>query len=77
VQCPECEEELLLDLPSEDSPIEPGLLSDLAARLHAEAVQAGREAVATALTDLFGQLKCPSCGTQFDVADHLAGVSYQ
>jgi hypothetical protein len=77
VQCPECEEELLLDLPSEDPPIQPGLSSDLAARLHADAVQAGRESVATALTYLFGRLTCPSCGTQFDLAEHLAGVSYQ
>jgi hypothetical protein len=76
VQCPECQEELLVDLPSEDPAIEPGLSTDLAARLHAEAVQAGRESVATALTHLFGSLNCPSCGTQFDLADHLAGVAY-
>jgi len=77
VECPECEEELLLDLPSEDPPIQPALSSDLAARLHAEAVQAGRESVATALTYLFGRLNCPNCGTRFDLAEHVAGVSYQ
>ncbi|MEU1395012.1 hypothetical protein ABZ403_02920 [Micromonospora zamorensis] len=77
VQCPECEEELLVDLQSEDSPIEPGLCSELAGRLHAEAVQAGRESVATVLTYLFGRLSCPGCGTRFDLADHLPGVSYQ
>src|SRR5438552_15936804 len=62
VQCPECGEELLVDLHSDDSPIEPGLCSELAGRLHAEAVQAGRESVATALTHLFGRLSCPGCG---------------
>ena len=77
VQCPECEEELLVDLPSEDPSIQPGLSSDIAARLHAYAVQAGRESVATALTYLFGQVTCPTCGTRFDLAEHLAGVSYQ
>jgi hypothetical protein len=77
VLCPECEEELLLDLRSDDPPIQPGLSSDLAARLHSDAVQAGRESVATALTYLFGRLTCPSCGARFDLADHLAGVSYQ
>jgi hypothetical protein len=56
VRCPECEEEVLLGLPSEDPPIEPGLSSDLAARLHAEAIQAGRESVAIAVTHLFGRL---------------------
>ncbi|MGW3810284.1 hypothetical protein ACWD50_27015, partial [Micromonospora sp. NPDC005113] len=34
VQCPGCDEELLLDLQSEDSGIEPGLSSELAGRLH-------------------------------------------
>ncbi|MFC7547021.1 hypothetical protein [Plantactinospora sp. GCM10030261] len=77
VECPECEEELLLDLPSEDPPIQPGLSSDLAVRLHAEALQAGRESVATAFTYLFGRLNCPNCGTGFELAEHLAGVSYQ
>jgi hypothetical protein len=76
VQCPECEEELLVDLQSEDSSIEPGLCSELASRLHTEAVEAGRESVATVLTHLFGRLNCPGCGTRFDLADHLAGVSY-
>lgn len=76
VQCPECEEELLLELLPEDSPIEPGLSSALAAHLHAEAHRAGREAVASALTCLFGRLNCPRCGTPFDLADNLTGVSY-
>jgi hypothetical protein len=77
VQCPECEEELLIDLCSENSPIEPGLCSDLARHLHAEALAAGREPVATVLTHLFGRLTCPGCGTRFDLADHVAGMSYQ
>ncbi|MEU1689057.1 hypothetical protein [Micromonospora sp. NPDC005707] len=77
VQCPGCEEELTLDLTSDDSLIEPGLSSALAVRLHAEAVQAARNTVATTLTRLFGQLTCPSCGTPFALADHLAGVSYE
>ena len=77
VQCPECEEELLVDLQYEDSEIEPGLHSELAGRLHAEAVAAGRESVATVLTHLFGRLSCPGCGTRFVLADHLAGVSSQ
>ncbi|MEU5788693.1 hypothetical protein ABZ754_13315 [Micromonospora purpureochromogenes] len=77
VQCPRCEEELTLDLTSDDSLIEPGLSSALAVRLHAEAVQAARNTVATTLTRLFGQLTCPSCGTPFALADHLAGVSYE
>ncbi|MGW3615313.1 hypothetical protein ACWD6N_37005 [Micromonospora sp. NPDC005163] len=77
VQCPDCDEELLLDLQSEDSGIEPGLSSELAGRLHAEAVRAGRASVAARLTRLFGRLSCPSCSTRFNLADHLAGFSYQ
>ena len=76
VQCPECDEELLVDLQSEDSGIEPGLSSELAGRLHAEAAHAGRESLAGRLTRLFGRLSCPSCGTRFNLADHLAGISY-
>lgn len=76
VQCPECDEELLLDLQSDDSGIESELSSDLARRLHAEAVQADRESVAACLTRLFGRLSCPSCGTRFNLADHLVGISY-
>jgi hypothetical protein len=77
VQCPGCNEELLLDLQSEDSGIEPELSSELAGRLHAEAVQTGRESVAAHLTRLFGRLSCPSCSTRFNLADHLTGISYQ
>ncbi|OKI65515.1 hypothetical protein [Micromonospora sp. CB01531] len=77
VQCPECDEEWLLDLESEDSRIESGLSSGLARRLHAEAVQAGRGSVAARLTRLFGRFSCPDCGTRFNLADHLAGISYQ
>jgi hypothetical protein len=73
--CPGCGEELLIDLTSEDSPIEPGLSCTLAVRLHTEAVQAGRNTVATTLTRLFGQLACPDCGTAFALAAHLAGIS--
>jgi hypothetical protein len=76
VQCPECEEELLVSLEPEDSSIEPGLSSELAGRLHAEAVRANRDSVATVLTYLFGRLSCPNCGTRFNLADHLAGISY-
>ncbi len=76
VQCPECEEELLVDLNPEDGSIEPGLSSTLAGRLHAEAVQANRDTVATLLTYLFGQLSCPNCAVRFNLADRLGGISY-
>ncbi|MBO3744012.1 hypothetical protein [Actinoplanes flavus] len=75
VHCPECDEEILLDL-TDDSEIMLGLSSELAERLHAEAVRAGREAVAAGLTRLFGRLVCPECGASFDVAENLAGASY-
>jgi hypothetical protein len=77
VQCPGCEEELVLDLTSDNSLIEPGLSSALAIRLHTEAVQAARDNVATLVTRLFGQITCPSCATPFALADHVAGVSYE
>ncbi|WP_432990927.1 hypothetical protein [Dactylosporangium sp. CA-233914] len=77
VQCPECEEELVVDLTSDDPLIKPGLSSALAVRLHAEAIRATRSNVATMLQRLFGQLACPGCDTLFPVADHLAGVSYE
>ncbi|MET7426164.1 hypothetical protein [Dactylosporangium sp. NPDC005555] len=77
VQCPDCEEELVVDLTSGDSLIKPGLSSALAVHLHAAAVHATRGTVATMLQRLFGQLACPSCGTLFAVADHVAGVSYE
>jgi hypothetical protein len=77
VQCPECEEDLLVDLEPADASIEPGLSSELAGRLHAEAAQANRDSVATALTNLFGRLSCPDCGTRFNVADHLSGILYR
>ncbi|GGN98843.1 hypothetical protein GCM10010112_92070 [Actinoplanes lobatus] len=75
VHCPECGEEILLGL-TDESEIAPGLSSELSARLHAEAVRAGREAVAVGLTRLFGRLACHECGGSFPVADNLAGVSY-
>ncbi|MEO3821700.1 hypothetical protein [Plantactinospora sp. B24E8] len=75
VQCPDCDEELLVDLRRGHAVIEPGLPSELARRLHAEAVQAGRESVAAALTRLFGRFSCSECGAGFVLADHLAGVS--
>jgi hypothetical protein len=75
VRCPGCEEELVLDLTSDDSLIEPGLSCALAVRLHTEAVQAARNTVATTVTRLFGRLACPTCGTPFALADHVAGVS--
>ncbi|RSM65412.1 hypothetical protein DMB66_16260 [Actinoplanes sp. ATCC 53533] len=68
------DEEVLVDLLSEDSAIEPGLSSELGQRLHAAAVQAGREFVAAGLTHLFGQLSCPNCGTRFNLAGHLASI---
>lgn len=77
VRCPDCEDELLVDLQSDDSTIEPGLYSELAGRLYSQAVGAGRESVAVALSRLFGWLSCPGCGVRFDLADHLAGVSQQ
>ncbi|GAA0247966.1 hypothetical protein [Cryptosporangium japonicum] len=74
VVCPECDDDLLVDLDSDDGSITPGLSSPLGARLHAQAVRAGRKSVATRLTFLFGQLTCPSCGSSFPPADHLAGT---
>jgi hypothetical protein len=71
VQCPECEEGLLVALQDEDLEVEPGLPSELANRLYAEATAAGRERVATAFTHLFGRFTCPGCGTRFVLADHL------
>ena len=50
MQCPGCGEELVLDLTSDDSLIEPGLSSTLAVGLHAEADQAARNTVATTVT---------------------------
>ena len=76
VRCPECDEEILVDLLTGDPDITPGLSSELAVRLHAGAVSAGRVAVAACLTRLFGQLVCPGCSAHFNVADNLAGVSY-
>jgi predicted RNA-binding Zn-ribbon protein involved in translation (DUF1610 family) len=76
VQCPECDEEVLVDLMPEDSAIEPGLSSELGQRLHAAALHAGRESIAVGLTHLFGRLSCPNCGTRFNLADHLAGIPY-
>jgi hypothetical protein len=75
VQCPECEEEALLDMTAENPGIAPGLSSALARRLHAQAVGAEREAVATALTRLFGRLECPECGASFGIAGNMVGVS--
>jgi hypothetical protein len=74
VQCPECDEEILLDLLAGECEITPGLSSELAERLHAEAVAAGREAVAEGLTHLFGQVRCTECGASFNIAQNLAGV---
>jgi hypothetical protein len=68
VQCPACEEELLVELDPEDASIEPGLSSPLAGRLHAQAVQANR--------DLFGRLNCPTCGVRFNLAEHMGSISY-
>ncbi|WP_127503387.1 hypothetical protein [Actinoplanes solisilvae] len=59
VECPECGEETLVDLT--DPAISPGLSSPVAVRVHAEAVGAGRDAVATAVTRLFGRTRCPDC----------------
>ena len=72
VECPGCEAELLLDLQeSEDSPVEPGLATPLARRLHHEAVTAGRAEVATGLTYLFGRVTCPECDTSFTLEEAL------
>lgn len=74
VQCPECAEETLLDITAENPDIAPGLSSELAKRLHAQAVAADREPVAAGLTRLFGRSVCSECGASFNVADNLAGV---
>jgi hypothetical protein len=76
VQCPECDEDMLLDLLTDQSEITPGSPSELAERLHAQAVGAGREAIAACLIRLFGRVVCPECSASFNVADNLAGVSY-
>ncbi|WP_035855780.1 hypothetical protein [Cryptosporangium arvum] len=68
---PECDDELLLELTSDNPLITPGLSSPLAVRLHDEAVSAGHDAVATTLTHLFGQVTCPGCDATFDLADHV------
>jgi hypothetical protein len=73
VQCPACAEDLLIDLQSGGSSIEPGFSSQLATRLHAEALRVGHESVATALTFLFGRMSCPVCGATFNVADEVTG----
>ncbi|WP_203835955.1 hypothetical protein [Winogradskya humida] len=75
VECPACDEGHLLDLTSDHSDIEPGLTSDLAVRLHTEAVQAGRHEVAATFTRLFGRFTCPECGVKSEVTASLAGVS--
>jgi hypothetical protein len=75
VQCPECDEETLLDITAANPEIAPELSSELARRLHAQAVAAGREAVAAGITRLFGRLACAECGASFTIADNLAGVS--
>jgi hypothetical protein len=72
VECPGCAAELLLDLQeTEDSPVEPGLATPLARRLHDEAVTAGREEMATGLTYLFGRVTCPECDTSFTLKEAL------
>jgi hypothetical protein len=73
VQCPACAEDLLVDLQSGDSSIEPGLSSQLATRVHAEALRVGHESVATSLTYLFGRMICPVCGITFNPADEVTG----
>jgi hypothetical protein len=75
VQCPECDEERLVDLLGDDPEITPGLPSELAERLHAEAVIADRQTVAAGLTHLFGWIICRECGASFNLAGSLAGVS--
>lgn len=74
VQCPECDEETLVDLLTDGPEIIPGLSSELAERLHTEAVSAHRVVVATGMTRLFGQLICPECGATFTIADNVAGL---
>ncbi|MET7962665.1 hypothetical protein [Micromonospora zamorensis] len=76
VHCPECGEEILVDLVTDSSEITPELPSELAERLHAEAMSAGRGEVAASLTRLFGRLVCADCDTSFELAENLAGVSY-
>ena len=55
--------------------IEPGLSSELVTHLHAEAVRAVHESVATTLTYLFGRMSCPKCCVRFKVADEMTRSS--
>ncbi|WP_238006878.1 hypothetical protein KZZ52_24865 [Dactylosporangium sp. AC04546] len=61
VTCPSCENDMYMDL----AETEPGLPGPLAIRLHGLALAAGREAVATAITHLFGRTTCSACGEAF------------
>ncbi len=72
VECPSCEGELLLSLDPDDSPIEPDLSEQLAARLHAEALTSGFPEVAATVGLLFGRGCCPACGAGFRVAERVA-----
>ncbi|MGW7202155.1 hypothetical protein [Streptomyces sp. NPDC054837] len=52
-------------------PADPERLEGIGARLHREAVEAGRDEVALALTYVFGRAHCPSCDAGFGVSDEV------
>lgn len=53
------------------APTTPERLEGIGARLHREAVEAGRDEVALALTYVFGRAHCPSCDAEFGVSDEV------
>lgn len=52
-------------------PTAPERFEGIGARLHREAVAAGRVEVALALTYVFGRAHCPSCDAEFGVSDEV------
>ncbi len=58
------------------TPAAPDELTGIGARLHGEAVAHGQEEVARALTLVFGRGRCPSCDTEFAVAEEVERLGY-
>lgn len=58
------------------TPAAPGELTGIGARLHGAAVAHGQEAVARALTHVFGRGRCPACATEFEVARQIEELGY-
>jgi hypothetical protein len=52
-------------------PATPDGLDGIGARLHGEAVESGQTEVATALTYVFGEARCPSCEAVFTVSEEI------